>query len=386
MKLGPSSESRRATAAYLGSFIGLGAASLLVGPSIDTFRTWTGASKGRIGILFTVWAMGYFVGSLVAGRLLARHGAHPVLGVGLLVAAAGLLAIPFAHKLDALALLQIVLGFGCGMVDVTGNSAVLWVYRGGPIMNALHLSFAIGATVAPVIVARSLAWTGGLRVGYGVIAAMLGLFAWRVFIAPSPVNPHDEVDARLTRRQRSLVALGVLWFFAYVGVEVGFAGWIFEYGVARGLARNGASTWLGTAFLGAFAVGRLLSIPIAGRARPFPVLMTDVAVCAGALALLLIGGRAQPALWIGTLVFGLGTASMFPTMLSLAEPVIPSTGAVTSAFLAGSSVGTMIIPWAIGRLLDSAGPSAMPKVVLAGTLTTGLVVLGFRAIAARSSA
>ena len=377
----PMFATRRTTAAYLGSFVGLGASALLIGPSIDTFRAWTGASKGRIGILFTVGALGYFAGSLMAGRLLAKRRAHPLLAAGLLTVAVALIAIPFAHQLLWLAGLQVVVGFGGAIIDVTGNSAVLWLHKGGPVLNALHLSFAIGLAVAPVIVARSIVWFDGLLWGYALIAVALIGLAWWVLSLPSPVNPHDEVAAKLTTRQVGLVGLGVLWFVAYVGVEVGFAGWIFEYGVARGLARNGASTWLGTAFLSAFALGRLLSIPIARRVSAFPVLMADIVVCCAALMLVWLGGTAHPALWIGTLVFGIGAASMFPTMLALAEPHIPSTGAVTSAFLAGSAVGSMTIPWMIGRLLDTAGPEAMPKVVLAGTLVTGLIVIVFRAYA-----
>ena len=372
-----------ATATYLGSFVGLGVATLLLGPSLETFRALTGTTKGTIGLLFTATAIGYLVGSLIVGRVIARRPAHWALAGGLLMVALSVVVIPFERSLLSLALAQALLGFGSAWIDVCGNSLVLWVHRGGPIMNALHLCFAVGATLAPVIVSRSLAWTDGLRAGYLVVAVGLVLSAAIVLRHPSPPNPHDELEARLTRQQRLLAGLGVLFFVAYVGVELGFSGWIFEYGVARGLSHNGAATWLGTAFLGSFMIGRLLSIPLARRVQPYRVLLVDLGVCIGALGLLLVGAEIRATMWVGTIIFGLGTASMFPTMLSLMEPHVPSTGAVTGAYLAGSAAGSMTVPWLIGRLLDSTGPSAMPEVVLAGTVITGAVVIAFQRLAGR---
>lgn len=366
------------TPLHLGAFVALGCVTLLLGPSLETFRLGAGVSRARIGLLITTSAGGYLFGSLLSGRLLRHRPAHHVMSAGLVIMAAAMAMITAAHGLGALAAFEVVIGFGAGFVDVTGNSVVLWTHRGGPVMNALHLCFGLGATAAPILVNRSLAWTNSIRGAYLIVAAVMVALAAVIGRRPSPPDPHNDVSGSGFPQGKGLqVGLVVLFFMAYVGVELGFVSWIFEYGVARGLDRQREASWLGTAFLAAFTLGRLISIPVATRVRPRAVLRSDVLLCVTGLTVMLIGGRQVASMWTGTIMFGLGTASMFPTMLSLAEPHIPSTSTVTSAFLVGSSVGSMFLPWVIGALIDRFGPAAMPIVVLVGTGICATMVVAF---------
>ena len=375
------------TPLHLGAFVALGCVTLLLGPSLETFRLGAGVSRARIGLLITTSAVGYLFGSLMSGRLLRHRPAHHVMSVGLVIMAAAMAMITAAHGLWALAAFEVLIGFGAGFVDVTGNSVVLWTHRGGPVMNALHLCFGLGATAAPILVNRSLAWTNSIRGAYLSVAALIVALAVVIGRRPSPPDPHDHVRGSGIPKGKGLqVGLVVLFFMAYVGVELGFVSWIFEYGVARGLDRQRQASWLGTGFLAAFTLGRLISIPVATRVRPRAVLRSDVLLCITGLTVMLIGGRQVAAMWTGTIMFGLGTASMFPTMLSLAEPHIPSTSTVTSAFLVGSSVGSMFLPWVIGALIDRYGPAAMPIVVLVGTGICATMVTAFDVVSRRRDA
>ena len=367
---------QRPTSLYLGSFITLGCFSLLLAPSLDTFRSGAHVSTSKIGLLFTTAAIGYLVGSLTAGRILETMPAHRVMGIALLLSAVSLVGISSVHSFALLAFLHVFLGIAGGAADTTGNSAVLWLHKGGPIMNGLHLCFGIGAIAAPIVVSQSLRLTDTLRAGYIGVAAVLAMIGVVVLRTPSPANPHSESVRGIPRSSWGTLALGVGFFVAYVGVEVGFIGWIFDYGMARGFHKRTA-LWLGTAFLVAFTAGRFASIWIARWAKPRVVLLTDAAICVVGLGILVVGRDAPAALWAGTVLFGFGTASMFPTMLSLAEPVLPSTSTVTSGFLAGSAIGSMTIPALIGRILDTRGPNGMPVVVLSGVLICALIVAVF---------
>jgi len=373
--------STASTPLHLGAFVALGCVTLLLGPSLETFRLGAGVSRARIGLLIATSAVGYLFGSLLSGRLLRSRSSHHVMSAGMVIMAAAMALITTVHGLWALAVFEVVIGFGAGFVDVTGNSVVLWTHRGGPVMNALHLCFGLGATTAPILVNRSLAWTNSIRGAYLIVAAVVVALAVVIGRRPSPPDPHDDVSGSGIPKGKGLqVGLVVLFFMAYVGVELGFVSWIFEYGVARGLDRQREASWLGTGFLAAFTLGRLISIPVATRVRPRAVLRSDVVLCVTGLTVMLIGGRQVAAMWTGTIMFGLGTASMFPTMLSLAEPHIPSTSTVTSAFLVGSSVGSMFLPWVIGALIDRFGPAAMPIVVLVGTVICATMVVAFDAV------
>ncbi len=367
---------QRPTTLYLGAFVSLGCFSLLLGPSLDTFRSGAHVSTSKIGLLFTASATGYLLGALAAGRILETALAHRVMGSGLLLCAVALAVLSSVHTFTLLALFHVLLGVAGGAADTTGNSVVLWLHKGGPIMNALHLCFGVGAIAAPIVVAQSLRLTDTLRAGYLGIAVLVSLFGVIILRTPSPANPHAESPRGVPRPLWGTLALGVCFFVAYVGVEVGFIGWIFDYAMARGFKRRNA-LWLGTAFLVAFTAGRFASIWIARWAKPRAVLLVDAALCALGLVILLVGRDAAFALWAGTVLFGFGTASMFPTMLSLAEPVLPSTSTVTSGFLAGSAIGSMTIPALIGRILDTKGPTGMPIVVLLGVCVCALIVIVF---------
>ena len=117
-------------------------------------------------------------------------------------------------------------------------------------MNALHLCFGLGATTAPILVNRSLAWNNSIRGAYLIVAAVVVALAVVIGRRPSPPDPHDDVSGSGIPKGKGLqVGLVVLFFMAYVGVELGFVSWIFEYGVARGLDRQREASWLGSGFL-----------------------------------------------------------------------------------------------------------------------------------------
>jgi fucose permease len=362
----------------------LGCAVLLLGPSLETFRIGAGVSTGRIGILISAGSIGYLLGSVLCGRLLQHFLAHRMLSAGLLTIGGTLAALAFVHSLVGLVALQAIMGLGGALVDVTGNTVVLWVHKGGPILNALHLAFGVGGIFAPIIVSRSLAWTGGIRAGYLFLAAVVSAMSLAIVVKPSPPNPHEEGQRGFPAGRGALLALAMVWFISYAWVEVGFISWIFEYGAARGLNRLTQASLLGTGFLVAFSVGRLVSIPMATRASPRDIMFGDLGLCVIGLGVMLVGGRNVPAMWAGTILFGLGTASMFPIMMSLAEPHIPSTSTVTSTFLVGSSIGTIFLPLIIGALIERNGPVALPAMILTGTVVNGAIVLAFLGLARRS--
>ena len=371
------------TRLHLGSFIALGCSVLILGPSLETFRLGAHVSKSQIGLLISAGSVGYLLGSVLTGRLLQRYLAHRVLGTGLLAIALTLVGLTSVHSLIALAALESFLGVGAAMVDVTGNTVVLWVHKGGAIMNALHLAFGVGGILAPIIVSKSLSWTDGIRAGYLVVAAAVAMIAVAVLLRPSPENPHQVGSRGFPSGKSRLLILAMLWFVSYAWVEVGFQSWIFEYGTARGLNRLTQAAYLGTTFLVAFSLGRLISIPLASRASARIMMFADLALCIVGLCVMLVGGRNVVAMWTGTILFGFGTASMFPSMLSMAEPNIPSTSSVTSTFLIGSSIGSIFLPVLIGALIDRHGPIAMPATVLAGTMVNGGIVFAFDRTARR---
>jgi FHS family Na+ dependent glucose MFS transporter 1 len=173
------------------------------------------------------------------------------------------------------------------------------------------------------------------------------------------------------------VALLVLAFVVYVGAEVGFGNWVYTYALTLGLGTGITSAYLTSAFWGTFTLGRLLGIWISTRLRPATILIVDLLGCLASLGVILLWRDSATALWIGAIGLGLFMASIFPTILMLAGERMRITGAMTGWFLAGASIGGMILPWGIGQTFVRIDPVTMPILVLVSVVVNLLVLLLF---------
>jgi FHS family Na+ dependent glucose MFS transporter 1 len=263
--------------------------------------------------------------------------------------------IPFLWLLVAVCLIT---GMAEGALDVGGNVLLMWIHGAevGPFMNALHFFFGVGAFVSPIIIAQIVAQSDSLNWAYWTLALLiLPTVIWLARL-PSPKPHHATTEASAGRESLVLLALFVAFFFLYVSAEVSYGGWLFTYSVTLNLASETTAAYLTSAFWGALTLGRLLAIPIAARVRPRTMLLADLVVCLVGVALILIWPHSSTLLWVGSLALGLGMASIFPTLMSLAERRMKVTGKVTGWFLVGSSAGGMFLPWLIGQLFEPLGP------------------------------
>ena len=163
---------RDPTAAYLASFIPLGLAANAIGPSVTALRRQVGVDVGAISQLFIASAIGYFIGSMLSGRGYDRRFGHRLYAAGLAGSGVAILASGFVSSFGALIGAFLVIGLAGGAIDVGGNTLMVWQRQGnvGPFMNALHLCFGIGALLAPLLINRSVAWGGDVRIAFGVVA------------------------------------------------------------------------------------------------------------------------------------------------------------------------------------------------------------------------
>jgi FHS family Na+ dependent glucose MFS transporter 1 len=76
----------------------------------------------------------------------------------LAVMAAMAFVVPTLSLLSLLIVVLLVLGMAEGLLDVGGNTLLVWVHQPnvGPYMNALHFFFGLGAFFSPIIVAQAI--------------------------------------------------------------------------------------------------------------------------------------------------------------------------------------------------------------------------------------
>ncbi|MFN2231608.1 MAG: MFS transporter [Anaerolineae bacterium] len=363
------------TGAYSAAFIALGMVTASLGPTISGLAANTGTTLGSISVLFTARSFGYLLGSFFGGRLYDRVAGHPVM-VAALLAMGGTMALsPVLPLLWLLVAVFTITGLAEGALDVGGNVLLVWVHRAevGPYMNALHFFFGVGAFLSPILIAQIGLGGDQLRWAYWALAALMlppAAWLWRV---PGPRAEDGQEHASGRQTSVLLLILFIAFFFLYVSAEVSFGGWVFTYGVQTGLTDESAAAYLTSAFWGALTLGRLLAIPIAARLRPESMLLGDLIGSLVSVLAILLWPASPVALWAGSLGLGLCLASIFPTLMSLAERKMAVTGSVTGWFLVGSSAGGMSLPWLIGQLFEPVGPHVVMFAIAADLVATFVV-------------
>lgn len=369
----------RIAAAYYATYVLLGLMLTAIGPSLDALQAQSGSSTGAIALLFTANAIGYIAGSLAAGPLYGRITGHRLLAAALLALAALTVTVPGLGSLALLIVVFALIGIPLGVIDVGGNTLLVWLYRADvpPYMNALHLSFGVGAVIGPLVFAWFAVASGNAATTYWLFAALTVPVALWLVRLPSPVSPVAAETAAgegsVLRRQPWLVGLIAVFFFLHMGGEMAFGGWIFTY--ADGVTGSAtAARLVNSAFWGGLVVGRLVAIPLSLRLSPRTMLQLDLAGAVASLTIIMLLPGSVPGLWVGTIAFGFAVASLVPSSFNLAERRMPITGPVSAAFLVGGSLGTMTLPWLVGQLVEPHGPLALVYVTAAAMLAAWAVL------------
>jgi FHS family Na+ dependent glucose MFS transporter 1 len=356
---------------YYSAYIYLGMAAAIIGPSLLKLVEQTGSNLTRLSLIFPIRAGSYLLGSWLVGPLFDRPRSHRLLALGLVVMGISLGLVPLAINPTPLFLTLVAMGVAMAAVDV-GGSSLLFRIRGinlGPAMNGLHFFFGLGSFLSPLILAGSFHIDGQIQ------RAFLGLGLFSLFILVLMIrlegpeaSQEDAVagkgdDTGVPSYQRLLIPIIMLFFFAYVGTEVGYGDWLSTYSLTSGLADEKGAVLLTSLYWGAFTAGRLVSIPLAMKLKANNLLAISLTGAVAGLGLVLFSPSVNNLMWIGTMVLGFSLSSIFPTMLTYSERLMSMSGKTTSWFFISGSIGSAFAPWIIGRFIERTGPGIITRVL-----------------------
>jgi MFS transporter, FHS family, Na+ dependent glucose transporter 1 len=371
---------------YLGAFVVLGSTLSVLGPALSHLRDRVGTTDAGIGGLFVGQSIGYIAGSMLGGRLLDRGHGHRTWAVCLLVSVGSIVVISQTRQLPALIAWFAVMGLACGVSDVSGNTLVVWSRPGrtGPALNGLHLCFAVGALLAPVLTNRAIAWSHSLWPAAVPLSVLAVVCAVALLQRPpptksrsvAPVSPSEPASSTTSRRTGQLAVVS-LFFFVYVGMEVGFGGWIHSYVEQIRYGGANTATAVNVTFWAGFTVGRVVAIWLSGRLSAGWILVGSTGVATAASAAFVVVNGGSVGLWIVVFMFGAAIAPQFASMINYAETHLALSGASASAFIAAAGLAGLVMPWSLGLLFDARGPGVLPPVTMglcAATVAAGLWV------------
>jgi MFS transporter, FHS family, Na+ dependent glucose transporter 1 len=373
------------TAAYYLAFILLGLTVAADGPALPKLAEHTSSSLDQISLIFFFGSLGYLLGSYIGGRLYDRVPGHRLMASMLIFLGLFSALVPIVSAKWLFFTVILVFGFTKGAVDVGCNTLLLWVHNEtvGPFMNGLHAFFGVGSFIAPLIFARVISTTGDIHWVYwffAIAALPIAIWLWNL---PSPDARTVPAEHENTPFPILPVLVMVLCFMLYVGGEAGYGSWIYTYAFKLDFGTEVTAAYLTSAFWGAFTFGRLLGIWVSMRAKSLTILALDFAGCMISIGLILLFRESATVLWIGTILFGLSQASIFPTFMTLAEERMHVTGTMAGWFLVGVGLGSMILPWLIGQAFVRIGPIAMMALIFAALLLNVVILWSFTKVSAR---
>ena len=278
------------TLAYYAAFIGFGLTLASLGPTLPGLVEQTKSHLDHISTLFITRSLGYLLGILVCGRVYDHVSGHPVIALCLLTIAGTLALIPSLPSLWLLIAAVFLLGTAEGMIEIGGNTLLIWNHPENlaPFMNGLHFFFGVGAFLSPLIVAQAIGLTQGIAWTYWMLALLIAPIAIWILFLPSPqIQTPPETHAAAQIRPSFIVLVGAC-FFVFVGAEVGIGGWTYTYAIKQNLATETSAAYLTSGFWGAFTLGRLIAIPISSKLRPQAMLLTDILGAALSIGLILL--------------------------------------------------------------------------------------------------
>ncbi|KAG8186959.1 hypothetical protein JTE90_028255 [Oedothorax gibbosus] len=410
-------------------FIVLGMCVAVPGPTLLDLQHLVHTDTKNIAFIYTARSIGYLVGSLGGGvlfDLLTRK--QFVLTLFNLATAVTMLGIPWCRSIVALTAFMVGNGASLGVLDTGGNVCCLnlWGKDSGPYYQALHFAFGVGGLIAPLIAAPFLGSyslgpvdLGGnnnssnnnlffinstqslnsnflngtfssvfskiptVTYAYTIIGG-IALLVTVLFLLVCIVDPVDANEQRTEEgqlRNRSvtftftIVFLTLILMFVETGTEIGYAQMLTSYAVKSSLRLSETvGSYMTSTFWAAFTISRFVSVFLAIKLSSLTLIFADIIITSvGSLILVFLGASEEWALWLATVLLGIGIASFFPAAVGWVEQYLTVTNKMAATFTVGAAFGEMVIPYTISYYIDEI-PEVLLYIVPVSTVLSAIVV------------
>jgi fucose permease len=343
--------------------VNVGASGVLLPEQIADY----GVDKATIGLIFFTSSAGFVVAGAAAGGLIHRLGTRTTLLIGGGAFAVGTLYMAARPPFAAFVAVQVLAGFGTGVLESVLNAYLAGLPRATTRLNRLHAFFGVGALLGPLMAAWVLGFAAWTIVKLLIAVAAVPLVVGFLLTYPRHAPEQAEPDALGGRSGRGLlgaalrepgVLLGALLLTVYVGLELGVGNWAFSYLTEERGHGDVLAGYTVSAYWFGLTLGRFLISPVATRFGLSPVGMMHACmagVAASTVVAWLVPGVAAATAGLALLGFFLGP--IFPTTMAVAPDVtvprlVPTAIGVMNA---GSVAGGSALPWLAGAIAQGVG-------------------------------
>ena len=344
------------------AFIALGLPDGLLGVGWPSIRTSFSIPLDSIGLLLFAAMTGYLTSSFSSGYMLSRLGIGKLLIASCALTGLGLIGYTLVPNWWMMVALGVIAGLGAGGIDAGLNTYVASNFGEG-LMQWMHASYGVGATLGPIIMTIALGTIYSWRLGYTIVGiGQLLLAACFIVTLTMWVRKEDhkgsgEKSKRLTDYKTSYIEtlrqpqvwLSVLLFFLYTGSEAALGTWTYTLLTeSRGILPKVAGLWAGS-YWATFTIGRILAGLLTKRIKNHTLVRACLIVALTG-ATLLWWNPIKIVSLIGVALIGFAIAPIFPGLVSgTSQRVGPKFAANTIGIQLGAAgVGAAVIPGLIG--------------------------------------
>lgn len=348
-------------------FIAQGIANGMLGVAWPSVRASFGLPLDSLVMLLTSSTIGYVLGSVFAGQIMARIGIGWFLMIGNILAAVGYLGYAIAPSWIILILLGLITGWTSGSIVASLNIFVAST-RTVRTMNWMHAMYGIGATIGPLVMTAAIGSRLGWRLGYG-IAAQIHLFLGFLFISVlrqmnfkgMVMTTEAKTGVKVGPAKTSdtlripIVLLGFLLFIFYTGVETTTGQLAYSLFTEERSISTYVAGILASVYWGMLTVGRMVFGAAANRMGITRLLRWSMAGTVISSALFIL--RSPIASLASVTLMGLSLAAIFPTLMSDTPNRVGNEHVATAiSFQNGAaSLGLAILPGLAGVLAARVG-------------------------------
>ncbi|XP_061430247.1 major facilitator superfamily domain-containing protein 4A [Lethenteron reissneri] len=215
----------QATLTYCSVFFTFGLCASFLGPTLLDLRCQTHSSLEAITWVFFSQALCTLLGSVLAGMLLKRVSAAPLLFVATLSVSVLFVVVPLCSHVVLLALVLALVGLAMGCIDTIANTQILRLFQhnASPFLQALHFWAGLGGLLSPLIAEPFLSDDHCLLTANATVHNFSKLESLRSELVPHHVAArHDAVVLPLSGRAVTNVQYA-FWIMAFINLPVPLA-------------------------------------------------------------------------------------------------------------------------------------------------------------------
>ncbi len=313
-----------------------------------------------LGILLLAITCGFLLGSFVCGSLVNRFGLGGTLVLASAVTTLGLLGFGLAPSWIPLIAVAALSGLGKGTLGASLNLYFANHFN-ARLMNWLHASFGIGATLGPFMVGLAASSGYSWRVIW-IASALTQLLlscawyytraGWHSTSRRTAAGTPDAPPLLSTLRQPT-VLLGMALFFVLTGIELSAGSWSFTlFSETRFIDSTIAASWV-SLYWGSFTLGRVIFGLVADRLPAVAsIRMLMLALLLGALVFSL----REPAIisLAGLILIGFAQAPVTPLLFIITPRQLGEGHAINAIGfqMSATGLGFAALPALVGVLAE----------------------------------